>query len=88
MQLRGRIVILLLCSAFLFPISFLACREGVAHDQTGLCELDISAPPPFLGFEYWTEVGVILGVLATGLVVAVFVTARNSSDDADSEGTA
>jgi hypothetical protein len=45
-------------------------------------------PPPFLGFEYWTEVGVMLGVLATGLFAAVFVSVRNSSDDADSEGTA
>ena len=88
MQLGRRIAVLFLCSAFLFPISFLACREGAAHDQSGLCEIDISGPPPFLGFEHWTEMGIMLGVLAAGLFVAVFLSVRNSSDDADSEGTA
>ncbi len=33
-------------------------------------------PPPFLGFEYWSEVGIALGVLASGLVVAALMLAR------------
>ncbi len=87
MQLGRRIAILLSCAAFLFPISIAAGREGFAHDQSFFCEI-VDLPPPFLGFEYWTETGFMLGVFATGLIVAAFLSVRNSSDDADSEDTA
>ena len=88
MQLGRRIAVLYLSGALLFLISFHACREGAAHDQSGLCMPDPFMPPPFLGFEYWSEVGIMLGVCAAGLFVAVFLSVRNSSDDADSEGPA
>ena len=85
MQLGRRIAILSLCSAVFSLISFFACREGAAHDQSGSCVIDFSAPPPFLGFEHWTEIGIVLGVVASGLLCAVFLSVRNSSDDADSQ---
>jgi hypothetical protein len=47
-----------------------ACQEGVAHDQSGLCVIDFNMPPPFLGFEYWSQVGIALGTLASGLIIA------------------
>jgi hypothetical protein len=84
MRLGRRITVLLLCSAILFLFSWLACHEGSAYDQSG-CVLDLSLPPPVLGFEYWGESGIMLGVFGMGLVVAVFLSVRNSADDEDSE---
>jgi hypothetical protein len=35
-------------------------------------------PPPFLGFEYWSELGIGLAAAATGLVIAAVLFLRNS----------
>ena len=37
-------------------------------------------PPPYLGFEYWSEVGLALGVVATGLLIAAVMHWRNNWD--------
>lgn len=55
--------------------SYKACREGDAHDQSGLCVIDFDAPPPMLGFEYWGEVGIAFGVFGSGVVVAAAILA-------------
>ena len=85
MRLGQRINVLLLCSAILFLFSWLACLEGSAYDQS-VCMIDLSLPPPVFGFEYWGEIGIMLGVFGLGLVVAIFLSVRNSADDEDSEG--
>jgi len=36
-------------------------------------------PPPFLGFEYWEQVGIALSVLAAGVIIAVRMLTK--SDD-------
>ena len=76
----GRVVRnLLIISGSLYAISYAACREDSAHDQSGLCVIDPFMPPPFLGFEYWSEAGIALAVAATGLVVAGVIFWRNNS---------
>jgi hypothetical protein len=60
-------------------VAYSAGREGYAHDQSGLCVIDLSMPPPFLGFEYWSQVGIALAVVATGMVIAVVILWRNNS---------
>jgi hypothetical protein len=38
--------------------------------------IDPFMPPPFLGFAYWSTVGIVLGVLACGLLQAAIMIAR------------
>ncbi|HYW71773.1 MAG TPA: hypothetical protein VE961_12100 [Pyrinomonadaceae bacterium] len=66
-----------MAAAAIYLISLPACREGIAHDQSGLCVIDPAMPPPFLGFEYWEQLGIALSIIATGLAVAAFVLWRN-----------
>jgi hypothetical protein len=61
---------LLFAAVFFGITSYKACQEGEAHDQSGLCMIDIHLPPPFLGFEYWTTVGIALGALTAGTIIA------------------
>jgi hypothetical protein len=68
-----RLVLIAACSSI---ASFVSCQEGDAHDQSGLCVIDPFMPPPFLGFEYWSTVGIVLGVLACGLLHAAIMIAR------------
>lgn len=32
--------------------------------------INIDLPPPALGFEYWTQVGIALAIVGSGLAVA------------------
>ena len=64
-------------AAYLVPLSYEACREGSAHDQSWSC-MPVDMPPPFLGFEYWDQVGIALLVLIAGLVIAAVLIARDS----------
>ena len=73
------VTILLLVAACLYLVSYPACQEGSAHDQSGLCVIDPFMPPPFLGFEYWSEVGIGLGGVATALLIAAMKFWRSSS---------
>jgi hypothetical protein len=72
------VVILFLVAVCLYLVSYPACREGDAHDQSGFCVIDPFMPPPYLGFEYWSQVGLTLGVVATGLLIAAVMLWRNS----------
>jgi hypothetical protein len=72
--------ILLLVAPCLYCVSYAACSEGAAHDQSGLCVIDPFMRPPFLGFEHWSEVGIALGVGATGLLLAAVMLRRNNSN--------
>jgi len=63
----------------LFLVAFFACREGSVHDQSGFCVIDPFMPPPFLGFEYWSQVGITLAVAATGMIIAALLYLRNNS---------
>jgi len=83
MTLGRRIARLLLGGAAFYLIAIPACNEGISHDQSGFCVIDPFMPPPFLGFEYWTETGLMLAVFATGIVVAAFLFWRNDPDDAE-----
>ena len=67
-------------AAYLVPLSYEACREGFAHDQSSSCtpDFDRALLPPFLGFEYWDQVGIALLVLIAGLVIAAVLLARDS----------
>ena len=62
---------LLLLAGLLFIASFAACREGISHDQSGFCVIDPFMPPPFLGFEHWQGVGIVLATAASGVMLAV-----------------
>jgi hypothetical protein len=68
---------LLLSGAAFWLISIPACSEGISHDQSGLCEI-LPMPPPFLGFEYWTETGFALVVIGAGLIVAAYLLWRHN----------
>jgi|GEM_PF-3134875 len=72
----------------LFLFSYQACKEGVAHDRYSGCvvNFDESFPliPPFLGFEYWTTVGIALALLGIGMSVGTFLFLLRSSEAADS----
>ena len=57
-------------------VSHAACEEGLEHEQSGQCVIDPFMAPAFLGFEYWKTVGITLGVVASGLVVASIMLAR------------
>jgi hypothetical protein len=72
MRVRPVILKLLIVAAVSYVGSYVACQEGYAHDQSGLCVIDPFLPPPFLGFEYWGQVGIALAVAASGIVVAIF----------------
>jgi len=80
MKVNRGVTVLFLVAACLYLVSYAACGEGEAHDQSGLCVVDPSMPPPFLGFEYWSQVGIALGVGATGLLVAGVMLRRNNSN--------
>jgi len=70
---------LVLLSALCGIAAIAACEEGAAHDQSGSCVIDPYMPPPFLGFEYWEQVGIALSVLAAGVIIAVRMLTK--SDD-------
>jgi hypothetical protein len=76
-SLRRIITILVSIAGGLFLISYSACQEGFEHDQSGSCVIDPFMPPPFLGWEYWSQFGITLGVAATGLLIAAFMYWRN-----------
>jgi hypothetical protein len=77
MRVRPAIVKLLIVAAVSYVGSYLACQEGSAHDQSDFCVIDPFLPPPFLGFEYWSQVGIALAVAASGIVVAIFKVSRD-----------
>ena len=79
MRLPRSVTTLFLVAAGLYLVSYPACREGNAHDQSGFCVIR-ELPPPYLGFEYWSEVGLALGVVATGLLIAAVMHWRNNWD--------
>jgi hypothetical protein len=68
---------LLLVAVCAITASYASCHEGETHDQSGLCVIDPFMPPPFLEFEYWSSVGIALGVLAGGLICAAIMIAKN-----------
>ena len=70
MTLGRPVRVMLLTATILFVVSHAACEEGSEHDQSGLCVIDPFMAPAFLGFEYWSTVGITLGVVASGLVLA------------------
>jgi len=78
MTLGRSIARLLLSGAAFYLISIPACQEGFAHDQSGLCMIDESMPPPFLGFEYWTQTGLFLALFGSGLIVAAYLLWRHN----------
>ena len=67
---------LLSAAVLLFVISHVACEEGGEHDQSGFCVIDPFMAPAFLGFEHWKTVGITLGVVASGLVIAAIMLDR------------
>ena len=79
MRIRRCITLLLAAALPLYAVSFFAWQEGNAHDQSGFCVIDLSMPPPFIGFEHWSQVGIALAVLATGISAAAFLIWRNDS---------
>lgn len=79
MKLGRGVNVLFLVAACFYLVSYAACSEGDAHDQSGLCVIDPWMPQPFLGFDYWSQVGIALGVGATGLLVASVMLQRNNS---------
>ena len=70
-----RLLLFAACSSL---ASFVTCQEGYEHDQSGLCEIDPFMPPPFLGFESWSSVGIVLAVLACGLFLGAIMIAREN----------
>ena len=76
MTLGRPVKIMLLAATLLFVVSHAACEEGLEHDQSGLCMIDPSMTPAFLGFEHWSTVGITLGIVASGLVLASIMLAR------------
>lgn len=76
MTVRRPVRVILLTATFLFVVSHAACEEGFEHDQSGLCVIDPFMAPAFLGFEHWSTVGIAMGVVASGLVVASIKLAR------------
>jgi hypothetical protein len=66
--------LLFVATSFLI-VSFEACSEGAAHDQSGLCTINPFIPPPFLGFKDWINVGVALGVVGFGVVIGAIMLA-------------
>ena len=76
--MRRTITILLSIAGGLLLISYPACQEGLEHDQSGLCEITFM-PPPFLGWEYWYQFGLVLTVAASGLAIAALLYWRNNS---------
>jgi len=76
MQFGRHVRRLLLVAVCAFAASYAACHEGQAHEQSGFCVIDPFMPPPFLEFEYWSSVGIALGVLACGLICAAVMIAR------------
>jgi hypothetical protein len=56
----------------LFLLSYQACKEGAAHDYRG-CVFDVTVPPPFLGFEYWTSVGIALAFSGVGVLIGTIL---------------
>jgi hypothetical protein len=75
---RRTITILVSIAGALFLISFPACQEGLEHDQSGFCVIDPFMPPPFLGWEYWTQLGITLTVAAGGFLIAAVLYWRNN----------
>jgi hypothetical protein len=76
---RRTITILLSIAGGLLLISYPACQEGLEHDQSGLCVIDPFMPPPFLGWEYWYQFGLVVTVAAAGLGFAALLYWRNNS---------
>ena len=66
--------LLFVATSFLI-VSYEACSEGAAHDQSGLCTINPFIPPPFLGFEEWISVGIALGVVGVGVVIGAIMLA-------------
>ena len=64
-----------------FLISYQAGNEQAEHEVM-TCTFDYVDPkPPFLGFEYWGAMGILLAILAIGLIVAaIFVSQREASE--------
>ena len=77
MRLIRSVTTLFLVAACLYLVSYPACREGHAHDQSGFCVIR-ELPPPYLGFEYWSEVGLVVSVMATGLLIAAVTLWRDN----------
>ena len=77
--MRRTITILLSIAGGLLLISYPACQEGLEHDQSGSCVIDPFMPPPFLGCEYWSQFGLMLTVVASGLAIAALLYWRNHS---------
>jgi hypothetical protein len=71
---------ILFVASNLFLLSFQACKEHTNYESYDTCVIDFNQlpPPPFLGFEYWGTVGIILLVLALGLVVAAISLAEQN----------
>lgn len=80
MTLGRPVRVRLLTATFLFVVSHAACEEGFEHDQSRLCVINFSVDafmePAFLGFEYWSTMGITLGVVASGLVIAAIMLAK------------
>jgi hypothetical protein len=71
----------------LFLFSYHACKEGAAHDRYTGCVISFDEtfppPPPFLGFEYWTSVGVALALFGIGVLVGTIQFVLRSDEAAD-----
>ena len=62
----------------LFLLSYQACKQAAESQPTCVISFDYRPPPPFLGFDCWGETGVVLFVLATGMIAGAIGFATNS----------
>ena len=74
MPVRSYAAKLVLVAILLYAV----CHEGYAHDQSALCVIDPFMTPAFLGFEYWSEVGIALATFASGLIIAAVRIGRDN----------
>lgn len=73
MKISSTASTILVLSGAAFSLSLKATQEGI---ETSVCDwccvIEPPLHPPFLGFEYWSEVGTVLFVLSFGFVLAFF----------------
>jgi hypothetical protein len=87
MSKRWIVTDLIAFAIFVGVIAIRALEEGIAHDQSGFCVIDLNMPPPYLGFEHWQSVGLGLGAVAAGLFIGAirFGTAKDEFESLPSE---
>lgn len=71
MNVNKTTIAFLFSGAALFNLAIKACIEGeVSSPCSNCCEYVPPLHPPFLGFEYWFQFGIVLFVLSFGFTFA------------------